>query len=202
MKYMITFAALASSAVCSPAFAGPETAPFTGPKIGVDLGYDFNNPGAVLPGTTTQTREAAAGPSIRGFAGYDMALDPAIIVGIEAGIGAGGHESTLPFAGGATSISPGLTYDLTGRAGFVPAKGLLLYGRAGVRWLRTSTETESTTPSQVVAENRRTNSGLTYGLGAEYALSSKISMRAEFNRTRFNRDLSQNKVSVGAAFHF
>lgn len=202
MKFTILFAALASCVVAVPAFAGPETAPFTGPKIGVDLGYDFNNAGAILPGDKSQTREAAGGPSIRGFAGYDLALDPAIIVGLEAGIGTGGHESTLPFAGGSTSISPGLTYDLTGRVGFVATPKLLLYGRGGVRWLRTTNETVSTTPNQVVAENKSTESGLTYGAGAEYALTSKVSMRAEFNRTRFDRDLSQNKISVGAAFHF
>ena len=148
------------------------------------------------------TSEAAGGPSVRGFLGYDTAIGNSMILGAEVGIGAGGRESTLPFTTGSYSLSPRVTYDLTGRVGFVAAPGLLLYGRAGVRWLKTQRETISTIPAQAIAERNQTNSGLTYGVGAEYALSSKLSLRGEFNRTRYNRDLNQNKVSIGAAYHF
>jgi outer membrane immunogenic protein len=47
-----------------------------------------------------------------------------------------------------------------------------------------------------------TEKGFTYGGGAEYAVSSAVSLRAEFNRTNFSRDLRQNKISLGAAFRF
>lgn len=194
--------ALASCAVASPALAGQETDPFIGPKVGIEAGYDFNNASKILPGSTTRTSEAAGGPSVRGFLGYDTAIGNSMILGAEVGIGAGGRESTLPFTTGSYSLSPRVTYDLTGRVGFVAAPGLLLYGRAGVRWLKTQRETISTIPAQAIAERNQTNSGLTYGVGAEYALSSKLSLRGEFNRTRYNRDLNQNKVSIGAAYHF
>lgn len=202
MKHFRILLLLTASAVTSPAFAGEETAPFVGPKVGIEAGYDFNNASKILPASTTRTSEAAGGPSVRGFLGYDTAIGNSMVVGAEVGIGAGGRESTLPFTTGSYSLSPRVTYDLTGRVGFVAAPGLLLYGRAGVRWLKTQRETISTIPAQAIAERNQTNSGLTYGVGAEYALSSKLSLRGEFNRTRYNRDLNQNKVSIGAAYHF
>ncbi len=193
---------LAVCAFASPALAGQNTDPFTGPKVGVDAGYDFDNVSQVLPGATARTREAANGPTVRGYFGYDAAVGDAILIGGEIGIGAGGGESTLQFTGGSYSLTPRLSYDLTGRIGFVASPGLLLYGRAGVRWLRTTRETVSTIPSQVVPERSQTNSGLTYGIGAEFALVRKVTLRVEFDRTRYNRDLNQNKVSIGAAYHF
>lgn len=202
MKNYLVPLALLAGAVTSPALAGQNTDPFTGPKVGVEAGYDFNNASQVLPGATVRTREAANGPSVRGFLGYDAPIGDAIVVGGEIGIGAGGRESTLPFTTGNYSLSPRLSYDLTGRLGVVAAPGLLLYGRAGVRWLQTQRETVSTVPAQVVAERKQTNSGLTYGVGAEFALMPKLTLRTEFNHTRYDRDLNQNKISVGASYHF
>ncbi len=202
MKTYLVPLVLASCAAASPALAGQNTDPFTGAKVGVEAGYDFNNASKILPGQTVRTRESASGPSVRGYLGYDAAVSDAIVIGAEIGIGAGGGESTLPFTGGSYSLSPRLSYDVTGRIGFVAATGLLLYGRAGVRWQRTTRETLSTIPSQVVAERSQTNSGLTYGIGAEYALMPKLTLRGEFNRTRYDRDLNQNRISIGAAYHF
>jgi len=202
LKYYLVPLALASCAITSPAFAGQDTDPFTGPKVGIEAGYDFNNASQILPGTTIRTREAAGGPSVRGFFGYDTAIGKSMVLGAEAGIGAGGHESTMPFTGGSYSLSPRISYDLTGRVGFVATPGLLLYGRAGVRWLKSQRETISTFPAQAIGERNQTNSGLTYGVGAEYALSRKVSLRGEFNHTRYDRDLNQNKISIGAAYHF
>lgn len=202
MKTYLVPLMLASCAIASPALAGQNTDPFTGPKIGIDAGYDFNNVSQVLPGATVRTRESASGPTARGYFGYDAAVGDVVVIGGEIGIGVGGGESTLPFTGGSYSLSPRLSYDLTGRIGFVATPGLLLYGRAGVRWLRTARETVSTTPSQVVVERNQTNSGLTYGIGAEYALVPKVTLRGEFNRTRYDRDLNQNQISIGAAYHF
>jgi len=202
MKYHLTAFALASCAISAPAFAGEETAPFVGPKVGIEAGYDFNIASQILPGSTTRTSEAAGGPSVRGFLGYDAAIGNSIVLGAEAGIGAGGGESTMPFTGGSYSLSPRKSYDLTGRLGFVAAPGLLLYGRTGVRWQQTQRETISTIPSQAIAERNQTNSGLTYGVGAEYALSPKFSLRGEFNRTRYDRDLKQNRISIGASYRF
>lgn len=208
MKYYLAPLALAFGAITSPALAGSSasggqnTDPFTGPKVGIEAGYDSNNASKILPGTTVRTKEAAGGPSVRGFVGYDVALDQAIVLGAEFGIGAGGRESAIPFATGSYSLSPRLTYDLTGRIGFVPTPGVLLYGRAGVRWLKTTRETISTVPAQAVAERNRTNAGLTYGVGAEFALAPKLTLRTEFNHARYNRDLNQNKISIGAAYHF
>lgn len=202
MKIYLVAVALTSCAIASPALAGENAESFAGPKVGVDVGYDFNNVSQVLPGSTVRTREAASGPSVRGFLGYDAAVSQSVVVGGEFGIGAGGGESTLPFTGGSYSLSPRLSYDLTGRIGIAASPGLLLYGRAGVRWLRTTRETVSTTPSQVIPERSQTNSGFTYGAGAEFAVAPKLTLRTEFNHTRYGRDLNQNKISIGAAYHF
>lgn len=66
------------------------------------------------------------------------------VIGAEAGIGGGGKAVRQTGTRGQYLMDPGLTYDLTARAGVVGAPGALLYGRVGYRWLqidRTTTPT-------------------------------------------------------------
>lgn len=174
-----------------------ERNPLAGAHIGVDVVRD-----SLEANQPTSTRDADR----RGFggrinAGYDIVLGNIALIGAEIGVGTGGRTvDQASLSGGRYRVDPGLTYDATARLGIAPGGGFALYGRAGYRWLKTG---QSVTGQTLGNFSRKvTEKGFTYGGGAEYAVSSAVSLRAEFNRTNFSRDLSQNKISLGAAFRF
>lgn len=195
------FAGMTALALLVPAVAHAddgERNPLSGPKVGIEVTRDANQI-RQAGGTLDANRN---GIGVRGFVGYDLALGKVAVVGGEIGLGGGGRTSdqaTL-LAGGRYRVDPGLTYDVTARIGFMPAKGFMVYGRGGYRWLRT----QQVISGQVTGNGitKVTEKGFTYGGGIEYAVTSNIGLRAEFNRTDYDRNFKQNKVSVGASFRF
>lgn len=169
-----------------------------GPHIGIDLVRDSNE--ANQPASTTDASRKGFGG--RAHIGYDVMLGDVILIGAEIGVGLGGKtvDQTSLVQSGRYKVDPGLTYDATARVGISPVKGLAVYGRGGYRWLRTQ---ESVTGQATDNFSRKqTEKGFTYGGGVEFALTEKVSLRAEFNRTKFNRNFRQNKISVGASIRF
>lgn len=172
--------------------------PLSGPKVGIEATRDSNQ--ARQAGGTLDSNRNGFGARV--FAGYDAAIGNVAIIGAEIGIGKGGRttDQASLVAGGRYRVNPGFTYDATARIGFVPTTGLLVYGRGGYRWL----ETKRTIVGQFIGngDTKVTEKGFTYGSGLEYAVTPQVALRAEFNRTNFDRNFKQNKVSVGASFRF
>lgn len=169
-----------------------------GPHIGVDVVRDANEAGQ--PTSTSNASRSGFGGRVH--VGYDAVIGDIILVGAEIGVGLGGKtiDQASLVQPGRYEIDPGLTYDATARLGFSPVNGLAVYGRGGYRWLRVK---ESVTDQ--IADNfsrKETEKGFTYGGGIEWALSENFSLRGEFNRTKFNKNLRQNKVSLGASIRF
>jgi outer membrane immunogenic protein len=199
---LVTFSAAAALlAVSSVAHAGEDEGgrnPLSGPKVGVEVTRDSNQ----VRQTGSAFDATRNGFGVRGFAGYDAAIGKMVIVGAEIGIGKGGRttDQASLLAGGRYRVDPGFTYDVTARAGVIPTAGLLLYGRVGYRWLKTKRSITSQLTGN--GDTKVTEKGFTYGGGVEYALSQNVGLRAEFNRTNYDRNFTQNKVSVGASFRF
>jgi outer membrane immunogenic protein len=202
MKKYITSSAIAlafmNAAVPSTAYAQDgEGSRLSGPHIGIDAVSD-----SLEANQPTSTRDA----SRRGFGGrinlgYDAVLGNMVLLGAEAGIGTGGRSVTqASLAGGRYTVNPGLTYDVTARAGIAPGGGFALYGRAGYRWLKTTQSVSGQAANNFSV--KETERGFTYGGGAEIAVSQGFSLRAEYNRTKFNQNLRQSKISVGASIRF
>lgn len=151
----------------------------------------------------TSTRDASRnGFGGRLNAGYDAVLGDIVLVGAEIGVGIGGKTVDQPslVAGGRFKVDPGLSYDATARLGIAPGGRFALYGRAGYRWLKTE---QSVTGQATGNFNRKeTERGFTYGGGVEFAATESLSLRAEFNRTKFSDNLRQNRISLGAAIRF
>ncbi len=199
MKNIIT--GIAALALLAPAIAQAEDGdrnPLSGAKVGVEVTRDANQI-RQASGTLDANRN---GFGVRGFAGYDMAIGNVVVIGGEIGLGKGGRTSDQVslLAGGRYRVDPGITYDATARIGFIPVGNLMVYGRGGYRWL----ETKQVISGQATGNGttKITEKGFTFGGGLEYAVTPNIGLRAEFNRTNYDRNFKQNKVSMGATFRF
>ncbi len=196
----IIFVGMVAAALLAPVAAHAQEAErssIAGPHIGVEVVRD-----SLEANQPTSTRDAdRKGFGGRINVGYDAVVGNIVLVGAEIGIGTGGRTvDQASLAGGRYRVNPSLTYDATARLGIAPGGGFALYGRAGYRWLRTD---QSVTGQALGNFSRKvTEKGFTYGGGLEYAVSPNLSLRAEYNRTKYSRDLRQNKISIGAAIRF
>lgn len=169
-----------------------------GIHIGIEAVRDSNE--ASQPASPREASRKGYGG--RAHVGYDAVLGNVILAGVEIGAGIGGRtiDQASLVTPGRYKVNPGLSYDATARLGISPVNGMALYGRAGYRWLKT----EQSVTGQTVGNfsRKETEKGLTYGGGIEYAATDNVSLRAEFNRTKYSDDLRQNKISVGASIRF
>jgi opacity protein-like surface antigen len=89
----------------------------------------------------------------------------------------------------ANEVSVQNSYTFSVLPGYRPNEDLLLYGRAGVVWGKIETSVDNV----LVSEHNTTHKlGGRFGLGAEYAMTENLSLRAEYNYTLYqsvNNDL-------------
>lgn len=178
-----------------------EASPFNGAHVTVEVGRNdtrARQPGA--PVSSDGARKAGLG-KVRGAIGYDAAIGTSLLIGAEAGVGMGGRAFSQPsIGGGQYRFSPGFSYDLTARAGLMPVTNLLIYGRGGYRWMRNKEEISGQTIGNRIIKD--TDGGWTYGGGVEFALTPDFSVRGEYNRTNFDKNLRQNRLSLGGSLRF
>ncbi|OYY70058.1 outer membrane beta-barrel protein [Sphingomonas sp. 28-63-12] len=183
------------------AHAQDDANTFTGAHIGVDISRTRNSlrndPGVI--GTTD--RNARNGVGYRAHAGYDVQLGN-VVIGAEAGIGGGGKSVRQTGTRGQYVLDPGLTYDVSARAGLVAVDGLLLYGRGGYRWLQSDRRTAPAAANGATATTRQTERAFSYGAGAEVLVSRSLSLRAEYNRTPYDKGYKANAFSIGGSLRF
>jgi outer membrane immunogenic protein len=194
---LIMIAALLIMPAAAQAQDGDENR-LQGPHIGIEAMRDSNK--ASQPASTREASRKGYGG--RAHIGYDAVLGNVILAGVEIGAGIGGRtiDQASLVTPGRYKVDPGLSYDATARLGISPVNGLALYGRAGYRWLKTEQSVTGQTTGNFT--RKETEKGLTYGGGIEFAATENISFRAEYNRTKFNDDLRQSKISLGASFRF
>lgn len=182
-----------------PAFAGQNQF-----HVAADLGRsafgdDLNTACTRIAATSCKKSDTA----YRFSAGYDFTKN----FGVELGYGNYG-KTTVTGATGSGSIQAN-AFQLVG-TGTLPVMGnLSLTAKAGIAAIRsTGTATGALAAAPVLASSKVNKSNFVWGVGAEYALSPAVSLRAGFedlgtigNATTIgNYKLSD--VSVGAVFKF
>lgn len=156
------FAAIAAACVSVPAFAQDE-APFTGPRAGVTLGYDkFQGEDGLSYGVT---------------AGYDLALAPRIVGGVDVALSDSTVDSTD------TKASRDLAASL--RLGYVLTPRVLAFGKVGYASSRFE-----------VGGVGAAFEGVRYGGGAEFAVTPRTFISAEYQRSEYEQDIGGRDAGV------
>ncbi|MEM9495137.1 MAG: porin family protein [Pseudomonadota bacterium] len=197
MKHLSLTAAVAAGAIFyGPAMAQSATA-FDGFKVGVEAAVQRNKAETDITDAVTVTAKKT-GYNLRGYLGYDAVMADSFLVGLEAGLGRGGPDVDSGGAPPRVATDPGLTFDVSARAGVVVTPSMLLYGRAG--YANAKLKTTITEASGERFLNRR-KGGLMYGAGAEFALSENMALRAEFRRAKYG-DVKSNQGVLGLNVRF
>jgi len=164
------FAALAAVCVTAPALA-QDAENFTGPRAGITMGYDdFQDHSGFSYGVN---------------AGYDLALAPRIVAGVEVGLGDAttGSESTV-------DASRDLAASV--RLGYAIQPQILAFTKVG--YASSRFEVDGVGAAQ---------EGVRYGGGLEYAVNPRTYISAEYARTEYESNIGGRDaglVSVGVRF--
>lgn len=197
MKFWISPLAAAIALGATAATAEP----FQGFHVGVGIGAAKVQSEDSIPNFTRKSDGDATGFAYRAHLGYDLKVSERVVLGAEAGIGGGDKKIETRVDAARIKVDPSHSYDVTARLGFLATDNLMLYGRAG--WARQEFEREIRfTNSSTVLRSEKTNNGKLFGVGAEYAVSDSIAVRAEYNRTDYNGDRKRDRFMVSAAYRF
>ena len=198
MKRTVLALSLAASAI-SPAMAqtaDDNTPTFTGPHVGVSVGWNRGTDKKVLPGVEHANR---SGVAVRGNVGYDLPIGNSAIIGGEFGIGSGGRDITTTQGSSRYVTHPGLTLDATARVGVKPVDKLLLFAKGGWGFQRVQTRLATLGGTSVEKHGEH---GFLWGAGAEYAVSKNVALRADFDRVSFNDHYKRTRLMAGINFRF
>ena len=197
MKFWTCSLAAAAALCASTASAEP----FQGFQVGAGLGGAKYQSEDKIPGFARKSDDSSKGVAYRAFAGYDTHLSDKVVLGGEVGVSGGGKNISSRVDTARVKVDPGVGFDASVRLGYLVNDNLLLYGRAG--YARQSFDREvSFTNSKVVLKSDKTEGGKLFGVGAEYALSDDIALRAEYDRSDFGGDRKRDRVMVSAAYRF
>ncbi len=175
---------------------------FGGVKIGAAIDYRSLDGDYALPRIESRIEDDRGGIGFRGFLGYDAQLGDALVIGGEAGLGRGGKSLDAQSATGDYSLKPRWSWDVSGRAGILPAPNVLIYGRAGYSWLRVRETTDFNAASLEDISVDATEKGFLWGAGVETRTSSGLFARGEYNRTNYGAGLTASKIQFGIGMGF
>lgn len=173
---------------------------WSGPYLGLQVGYGFGRDRVVGPTGLTGLRSAIAlspdGAIGGGHVGYLLSARdlPAVnaigrvgqlaVVGLEGDL----EGTNIGDKGGADGSFAAVRSDVRGsiRARFgVAAQRVLFYGTGGVAF--SDFETADSLPGGLASGNSQVRAGFTVGGGVEWALLNSLSLRAEYRYSDFGR---------------
>lgn len=184
-----------------PAFAENFEGPFAGTAAGYsrdEVGPEFGD-GTELP--EDLNRDAAY---VHLFAGYDREVVTKVRLGVEAAIGIGVDDKlVLSDTAGSLELDPELTFELTGRAGYLVTNNAMLYVRGGYQNSRVEAIlTETGAPT---LRDKGNADGWLAGGGLEYAFGDHLSTRIEYRYSDLGHggaSWDRHQVLAGVLWNF
>lgn len=174
-----------------------SAAPFDGPHVGADVGYEDSG------------RIEKGGVTYGAFAGYDLGVGSGLILGAEGRIGDSSIRETRTRSNAAfTTVarsSIGRHVGASVRVGVLAGPRTLVYARAGwenVKVHATTTRTPvlpAADPTPVVTDFGFDDDSSVFGGGVEHAIRDKLRLRLSYDYAE-NFDRHQLRLGVVAAF--
>lgn len=200
-----TLCAIAALAPLAMMAAAPATAQtFTGPRIEANVAYD-----SVHAEGLPDRIDTVDGIRLGLAAGYDLALAPRVIAGVEAGIGWSVADDTrATLTSGTTTeryrLSNGRDIEASLRLGYVVAPRTLLYVKAGWANSRAEVRLERKvgTAAATVTRASDTDDGLRLGAGIEQMLGERAYAKAEYRYTSYGDGVDRHQALLGVGWRF
>lgn len=180
-----------------PAVAQEAASSFSGPRIEASVGldqlrFDLSNVGSAGRSRTSDLGYGAA-------LGYDIALSPSLVAGLEAGVNLSDAAFTTGDAVDGGYLRKRRELTLAGRLGAAITPNALLYGKLGYANLQVR---ESETTAGVVSGGVRNLDGLLVGAGAEVKVSPNAYLKSEYRYTDYRDGYSGSTVTTGVGLRF
>lgn len=196
---LFSIAIVAALGAATPAQA--ET--YDGPYVGVTAGWERGEVASKIDAVPLAGEVARDALVLGGYAGYNYKVASKIVVGAEAGFSATVDDRiSATSAGQALTIDPRYSFDFSARAGYLVTDKALAYVRGGYANNRVRT-TLATAGGAVRASDNV--DGWQVGGGFEYAISDRISARAEYRYSDFGNTGGQydrHQALVGVSYNF
>lgn len=191
------------TAITATPAAAQDRAPFTGPRVEATVGYD-NLHSKGLP----RQIDTVDGLRIGGAVGYDLALAPRVVAGVEAGIGFSVADATRATIVGTTGtdtfrLSNGRDIDVSLRLGYVVAPKTLLYVKAG--WANSEARVRLNRQVGTTVTSTResgVDDGVRLGAGVEQMLGDHAYAKAEYRYTTYGEGVNRHQALVGFGYRF
>ncbi len=180
---------------------------FTGPRVELSAGYD-----SLIGDKRYQDfPHTLDGAHIRGTLGYDTAVSPRVVVGLETSIGVT-HDADERVQPGADSFTftPGRDIDVMARVGYQVEPRTLLYLKAG--WTNAALKVvlrEMIGQGRYdISEIRSKQDGIRAGVGLEHRLTSSIYAKVEYRYSNYGGgnlympDTNRHQILIGAGTRF
>ncbi len=201
MKSPLISIALAAALGAAVTPAQAET--YNGPYVGVTAGWER---GEIADRIKTQPINGEASRDalvLGGYAGYNHKVTDRIVIGAEAGFSATVDDRvSATSAGRALTIDPRYSFDLSARAGYLVTDKALVYVRGGYANTRVRTTLAAASGPVTASDNL---DGWQVGGGVEYAITDRISARAEYRYSDFGTNGGQydrHQTLVGVSYNF
>lgn len=176
--------------------AAQDTDKWTGAYFGgFASSFSYEETGKFDDGTSLTVDAGIA--TLSGFAGYDKQISPQFVIGGEVGINLLGTEDEVLIDGLEYALDSG--YWIRGRAGVV-AESMLIYGALGLARYNSEVKYRNVTLGEGFG------SGPEFGLGIEFMVRDKMSVRVEYTTASYESDesdeLTISKFGAGVAYRF
>ena len=223
MKTVLAILAAGSAiAVASPALAQDDPGEaFTGPRVGVEVGYDHIRSGSSVDNDTTRDiKQSIDGIEYGGAIGYDVPVGERLRVGAEASYAGSSaswdNNNNVPNTFNLGHVRADREIYVGGRIGYVTSPRTMVYVKGGYTNQRFHMEgTDGTTDlsQRLDTDGYRVGAGIEYAvsrhgyIGAEYRYSNYSKGEFDFNgntpdSSRFNIDTDRHQVVATLGYRF
>ncbi|WP_448663443.1 outer membrane protein [Sphingomonas sp. CJ20] len=193
--FRITLAATAMAA-SAPAFA-QEATDFAGPRVDASIGLDQLRFDLASVGQDGRAKQSDLGYGLT--IGYDAAVAPRVLLGIEGGVNLSDNHYVTGDATTGGELRQRRELTLAGRIGTPLTANTLLYGKVGYANLQVR---EDQTVAGVTASDRRDLDGVLLGTGIEVKMSPTTYWKSEYRYTNYADGVASNKVTTGVGIRF